>query len=109
MSKRATKQDLYQAVAATFAARQPTNPLTWLPENIYFEDGAERAQFDFDEAPHLRGVIKQFWNDPDREMMYLPWATRLMKTSTVLSLLIMTAATDPCPTCLLYTSPSPRD
>lgn len=68
----------------------------WIPQNVWMPPGTESdGQYDLDVAPHTRGVLEA-WDDPDVREITLCWATRNMKTTTVISLLIFTAATAPC-------------
>lgn len=67
----------------------------WIPNNVWMPAGTEHdGMFDFDVAPHTRGVLEA-WDDPEVREITLCWATRNMKTSTVISLMIFAAATAP--------------
>lgn len=52
--------------------------------------------FDFDLAPHTRGVLEA-WDDPFVREIHLCWATRNMKTTTFISLMIFAAVNMPRP------------
>lgn len=52
--------------------------------------------FSFDMAPHVRGVLEA-WDDPEIRVIILCWGTRMMKTSTMVSLLIFAAVFAPRP------------
>jgi phage terminase large subunit GpA-like protein len=68
----------------------------WIPENVWMPLGSEHdGQFDFALAPHTRGVLEA-WDDPEVREITLCWATRNMKTSTLISLMIFAAACSPC-------------
>lgn len=68
----------------------------WIPANVWMPPNTEHdGMFDFDVAPHTRGVLEA-WDDPEVREITLCWATRNMKTSTVISLMIFAAATSPC-------------
>lgn len=68
----------------------------WLPQNVWMPPGTEHdGPFDFDVAPHTRGVCEE-WDNPETREITLCWATRNMKTSTVISLMVFAAATAPC-------------
>lgn len=96
------KDGLRRSVARGFRRRQAADPLEWLPWNVRFPFGFEATAFDFDTAPHVRGVIQRFWMDPRRRKANLCWATRLCKSSTMLSLACHVAAEDPAPMVMLF-------
>lgn len=85
--------------------REPVRSIEWLPDNVTMPKGTETGGLPFDVAafPHVDGVLEAF-DDPDVRTIPLQWATRLGKTTTVLSLFAQTAATNPrnmmvsCPT-----------
>lgn len=52
--------------------------------------------FDFDMAPHTRGVLDA-WDDETVRQIYLCWATRNMKTSLMISIMLCAAANYPSP------------
>lgn len=97
-----TLADFKTLVAPGFRSHQPEDPETWLPRHIRFPSGSEETNFDFDQAPYVRGVIQLFWNDHRRRKCNLPWGVRLGKTMTVLSLLLWQACNAPCPMGLLF-------
>ena len=89
-------------VADGWKEHTPEDPITWLPANIRFPDGWETSRFDWDDAPHVRGVIELGVKNPQIRKIILPWATRLTKTTTVEGLLAWKAAEDPCPMAALF-------
>lgn len=88
-------------VADGWRDRTPESPLTWLPKHIRFPEGWETTRFDFDDAPHVRGVIEAAMNDNYRKII-LVWATRLAKTTTVEGLAAWKACEDPAPMAALF-------
>jgi hypothetical protein len=91
-----------QSVAIGWKQRKPESPLTWLPKNIRFPEGWETTRFDFDDAPHVRGVIELGILNPDVRHIILVWATRLCKTTTVEGLAAWKACEDPVPMAALF-------
>ena len=91
-----------RSVADGWEKHTPEDPITWLPKNIRFPDGWETSRFDFDDAPHVRGVIELGVKNPKIRKIILPWATRLTKTTTVEGLLAWKIACDPCPMAALF-------
>lgn len=78
------------------------DPLTWLPWNVRFPQTWEAKSFDFKKAPHVKGFIERFWNDPTKKKANLCWATRLCKTTTLLSLICWIAENKPAPMAILF-------
>lgn len=79
--------------------RPPVRPLAtqWIPSNVYMPLEAEyNGLFDFDLAPHTRGVLEA-WDDETIRQIYLCWATRNMKTSLMISIMLCAAANYPAP------------
>lgn len=69
----------------------------WIPANIVIPDETETpGPFDLDAFPHVRGVLDA-WDHPTVRRILMPWASRLGKTVTGLSLLCCAAATQPRP------------
>lgn len=69
----------------------------WIPANVRTPAGSEFDGFlDYDLAPHTRGVYEAF-DDPNIREIYLCWATRNMKTTTLISLAIFAAVHCPRP------------
>jgi len=97
-----TKDSLRQSVAHAFLRRQPANPLEWMPWHVRFPETWEATAFDFDVAPHVRGVIERGWLSNSIRKFNLQWATRLMKTSTLLSIMAWVACEDPAPMAVLF-------
>jgi phage terminase large subunit GpA-like protein len=97
-----TKDALRLSVAHAFRKRVPANPLQWMPWHVRFPESWEATAFDFDMAPHVRGVIERGWLNPLCRKMNLQWATRLMKTSTLLSLICWVASEAPAPMVVLF-------
>ena len=97
-----TKDALRLSVAHAFRKRVPQSPLEWMPWHIRFPETWEATAFDFDVAPHVRGVIERGWMDPRIRKFNLQWATRLMKTSTLLSIICWVAAEAPAPMVVLF-------
>lgn len=97
-----TKDALRLSVAHAFRKRVPANPLQWMPWHVRFPESWEATAFDFDLAPHVRGVIERGWMNPSIRKLNLQWATRLMKTSTLLSLICWVAAESPAPMVVLF-------
>lgn len=97
------KCDSYRLrVADSWKSRKPESPLTWLPKHIRFPDGWETTRFDFDDAPHVRGVIELGVLNPLIRKIILVWATRLCKTTTVEGLAAWKACEDPVPMAALF-------
>lgn len=97
------KLSTYRAsVASGWKTRKPESPLTWLPRNVRFPDGWETTRFDFDDAPHVRGVIELAVMNPRIRKIVLVWATRLCKTTTVEGLAAWKACEDPVPMAALF-------
>ena len=59
-------------------------------------EGSEFSHFSFKQAPHTRGVLEA-WDDPSVRVIVLCWGTRMMKTSTMISLLIFASVFTPRP------------
>lgn len=97
-----TKDALRLSVAHAFRSREAANPLEWMPWNIRFPETWEATAFDFDVAPHVRGVIERGWMNPKIRKFNLQWATRLMKTSTLLSIICWVACEAPAPMAVLF-------
>lgn len=97
-----TKDALRLSIAHAFRRRESANPLEWMPWYVRFPETWEATAFDFDVAPHVRGVIERGWLDPTIRKFNLQWATRLMKTSTLLSLICWVAAEAPAPMVVLF-------
>lgn len=79
--------------------RPPVRPpaVEWIPQHVRTMPGSEYdGLFDFDLAPHTRGVIEA-WDDERIREITLCWATRNMKTSTMIALLIYAAVHTPRP------------
>lgn len=79
--------------------RPPVRPLAteWIPKNVWMPLEAEyNGLFDFDLAPHTRGVLEA-WDDETVRQIYLCWATRNMKTSLMISIMLCAAANYPSP------------
>lgn len=95
-------QEWKAQIADGFAAHSPESPITWLPKHVRFPEGWETPRFDFDEAPHVKGFIERFVMDPTKRKAVLVWATRLMKTTTLLGLLQWKACEDPVPMAALF-------
>lgn len=69
----------------------------WVPANVRTPPGSEYdGYFSFDIAPHTRHVYELFDDDYIREI-YLCWATRNMKTSTFIGLMLYSAFAIPRP------------
>ncbi len=97
------KCSTYRAkVADGWQTRKPESPLTWLPKHIRFPDGWETTRFDFDDAPHVRGVIELGVLNPRIRKIVLVWATRLCKTTTCEGLAAWKADQDPVPMAALF-------
>ena len=96
------KDSLRLGVAHAFRKRIAADPLEWMPWHIRFPETWEATAFDFDVAPHVRGVIQRGWMNPKIRKFNLQWATRLMKTSTLLSLISFVACEDPAPMVVLF-------
>lgn len=97
-----TKDALRLSVAHAFQQRVPASPIEWMPWHIRFPETWEATAFDFDVAPHVRGVIERGWLNPKIRKFNLQWATRLMKTSTLLSIICWVAAEAPAPMAVLF-------
>ena len=97
-----TKDALRLSIAPAFHRRVPMDPLEWMPWHIRFPETWEATSFDFDIAPHVRGVIERGWMDTSVRKFVLQWATRLMKTSTLLSLISWVACESPAPMAVLF-------
>lgn len=97
-----TQDALRLSVAHAFRKRVPVSPLQWLPWHVRFPETWEATAFDFDVAPHVRGVIERAWLNPKVRKFNLQWATRLMKTSTLLSIICWVAAESPAPMAVLF-------
>ena len=97
-----TKDALRLSIAHAFRRRESANPLEWMPWHIRFPETWEATAFDFDIAPHVRGVIERGWMNPAIRKFNLQWATRLMKTSTLLSIISWVAAEAPAPMAVLF-------
>ena len=91
-----------QLVSDGWKTRRPESPLTWLPKYVRYPEGWETPRFDFDDAPHVRGVIERFVMDPTKRKANLCWAVRLMKTTTLEGLAAWKAAEDPVPMVIMY-------
>ncbi|MBL8815249.1 MAG: phage terminase large subunit family protein [Planctomyces sp.] len=89
-------------VADGWQSRVPENPLTWLPKYVRYPEGWETPRFDFDDAPHVRGLIERFVMDPTKRKANLCWATRLAKTTTLEALAMWKAVEDPVPMVIMY-------
>ncbi len=69
----------------------------WIPAHVRMPSGSEtEGLFDFGIAPHTRGVLEA-WDDPTVREIHLCWATRNMKTTTFIALMIFAAANTPRP------------
>lgn len=69
----------------------------WVPENVKTPAGSEYdGFFSFDIAPHTKHVYELFDDEYVREI-YLCWATRNMKTSTFIGLMLYAAFAVPRP------------
>ena len=68
----------------------------WLSDNIVMPEGTETSGLPFSLAlyPHVDGVLSAFDN-PSVRIIVLQWGTRLGKTTTHLSLMAKTSATNP--------------
>lgn len=97
-----TSDALRLSFAHSFRKRVPANPLQWMPWHVRFPEAWEATAFDFDVAPHVKGVIERGWMNPKIRKINLQWATRLMKTSTCLSLICFVAAEAPAPMAVLF-------
>lgn len=91
-----------RSVASGWHVRRPQNPIEWLPRNIRFPEGWETAKFDFDECPHVRGVVELGVLNPKIRKIVLVWATRLAKTATLEGLAAWKACEDPAPMAALF-------
>lgn len=58
--------------------------------------GSEFSHFSYKMAPHVREVL-ELWDDPSVRVILLVWGTRMMKTSTMISLLIFAGVFTPRP------------
>ena len=97
-----TKHDIAKSDSEAFREREEIPPLSWLPWNVRFPSTWEASAFDFDKAPHVRGLIERFWLDPTKKKAFLCWATRLCKTTTMLSLMAWVAINNPAPMALMF-------
>ena len=69
----------------------------WVPKNVKTPAGSEHdGYFSFDKAPHTRHVYELYDDENVREI-YLCWATRNMKTSTFIGLMLYSAFAIPRP------------
>lgn len=69
----------------------------WVPANVVMPEECESpGPFRVDRFPHVVGVLEAF-DDPMIRQIYLPWASRLGKTITGLSLLAFCAVNSPRP------------
>lgn len=93
---------LRRSVAVGFRREVPQDPLVWAPWNVRFPSTWESTAFDFEKAPHVRGVIERGWNNPAVRKIHLSFATRLCKTSTMLSLVQWVADQSPAPMVLMF-------
>lgn len=93
---------LKASVADSWRERETEDLETFLPDNVRFPEGWETTEFDFDETPYVRGIIKRFVNDPTKRKANLRFASRLGKTTTGISLLIGQVKNDPCPAAILF-------
>lgn len=94
--------ELRRRVAAGYQRRVPQNPVEWCPWHVRFPSSWESTAFDFDVAPHVRGVFERFILDPTKKKAHLSWSARNMKTSTVLSVVEWVACERPAPMVLLF-------
>lgn len=81
------------------AWRPPVRPRAteWIPKHVWMPKGGEyEGLFDFDLAPHTRGVLEA-WDDEAIREITLVWATRNMKTTTLIALMLCAAANYPAP------------
>ena len=74
---------------------KPPRTVDWVPNHVYLPEGSEYdGLFSFDYAPHTRAWFEA-WDNPDVRMITVCAATRLVKTSTAIALMVFTAANDP--------------
>ena len=90
------------AVSDGWRERRPESPVTWLPKYVRFPEGWETTRFDFEDAPHVRGVLELFVMDETKRKCVLVWAVRLSKTTTLEGLAMWKAAEDPAPMAMLF-------
>lgn len=90
-----------KAVASGWQPRRPQCPHTWLAEHVRYPEGWETTRFDYQDCPHVRGVVDAAMDDSIRKII-LVWATRLAKTTTVEGLLAWKADQDPVPMAALF-------
>ena len=94
-------QAFKRAVASGWHPRRPQCPHAWLSENVRYPEGWETTRFDYQDCPHVRGVVDAAIDDRIRKII-LVWATRLAKTTTVEGLLAWKADQDPVPMAALF-------
>lgn len=78
---------------------RPVKPsaVDWIPKNVWLPPGGEKdGLFNFDDAPHTKGVIEA-WDDDSVREITLCWATRNAKTTTMISLMCLVGANYPSP------------
>jgi len=94
--------DFRQSVASGWRRRVPVDPLEWLPQHVRFPDGWETTRFDFEDMPHMRGVIEIGVKNPVIRKIILVWAVRSGKTTLVEALAAWKADQDPVPMAALF-------
>jgi hypothetical protein len=99
-----TAADFRRRVAPGFRRREPMDPRKWLPRFVRFPDGYETTRFDFDDQPHVLGVIELFVLDPSKRFCDLCWSVRSGKTSLLTQLAAWKASEDPVPMAALFDS-----
>lgn len=96
-----TAESFRHAVADAWKPRRPMDPHEWLQKHVRFPEGWETTRFDYDDCPHVRGVVDAAMNPHIRKII-LVWATRLAKTTTVEGLAGWKASEDPVPMAALF-------
>ena len=97
-----SRADIVRRCVGAFRKRVVPDPEQWLPKNVRFPKTWESSAFDFDVAPHVRGFLRRFWKDPSKRKAVVIWASRLMKTSSMISIMEFVAACDPAPMGILF-------
>ena len=90
-------QRLTRTLWRNWAPPPPASAVDWIPRHVVLPDETETpGPFDFDLVPHVRGPLEAV-DDPHVRTIYLLWAARNAKTTTVLACLLYWSATQPRP------------